>query len=248
MVMNSWKDSGIVNLPWMHESVIPQVRDTMTLRYRLMPYLYTQMWRASHENEPVVRPLFYDFPDDRAALDVQDSFMLGSDILVAPVLEEGATDRQVYLPEHAGGWFDFHDGRPFEGGQTITVSAPLGRLPVFVRCGAMIPVTRQTDKIDPRADTQRELIVFGAPPKVTDAYLYEDDGDTSDWQGDGRLELRFKLQPGGQDLVLSLDSVGSYQPAYETISVHPVGIEEQIRIEAPEGTIKVGQGAPAFQD
>ena len=133
-VMNSWKDNGIVNLPWMHESVIPQVRDAITLRYRLMPYLYTQMWRASRENEPVVRPLFYDFPDDRSALDVQDSFMLGPDILVAPVLEEGASDRQVYLPEHAGGWFDFHDGRHFEGGQTITVLAPLGRLPVFVRC------------------------------------------------------------------------------------------------------------------
>ena len=63
-VMNSWKDNGIVNLPWMHESVIPQVRDAMTLRYRLMPYLYTQMWRASRRNEPVVRPLFYDFPND----------------------------------------------------------------------------------------------------------------------------------------------------------------------------------------
>ena len=64
-VMNSWKDNGVVNLPWMHESVIPQVRGAMTLRYRLMPYLYTQMWQASRRNEPVVRPLFYDFPNDR---------------------------------------------------------------------------------------------------------------------------------------------------------------------------------------
>ena len=145
-----------------------------------------------------MRPLFYDFPNDRAALEVQDSFMLGPDILVAPVLEEGASDRQVYLPEHPGGWFDFHDGRHFEGRQTITVPAPLGRLPVFVRCGAMIPVTRQTDGIDPSADTQRELIVFGAPQDVADAYLYEDDGDTSDWQGDGRLELRFQLRRSGE--------------------------------------------------
>ena len=67
-VMNSWKDDGIVNLPWMHESVIPQVRGAMTLRYRLMPYIYTQMWRASRRNEPVVRPLFYDFPNDRQAI------------------------------------------------------------------------------------------------------------------------------------------------------------------------------------
>ena len=248
MVMNSWKDSGIVNLPWMHESVIPQVRDAMTLRYRLMPYLYTQMWRASHENEPVVRPLFYDFPNDRAALEVQDSFMLGPDILVAPVLEEGASDRQVYLPEHPGGWFDFHDGRHFDGRQTITVPAPLGRLPVFVRCGAIIPVTRQTDGINPSADTQRELIVFGAPQDVADAYLYEDDGDTSDWQGDGRLELRFQLRRSGKDLVLSVDFIGSYRPAFDTVSVHPVAIEGQIKVETPEGSINVVPSTPAFKD
>ena len=162
-VMNSWKDSGIVNLPWMHESIIPQVREVMALRYRLMPYLYTQMWRSSRLNEPVVRPLFYDFPDDRTALDVQDSFMLGRDILVAPVLDEGASDRRVYLPVHAGGWFDFRGGRQFEGGQTITVLTPLGRLPVFVRSGAMIPVTRQIDRIDPSVDTERELVLFGGP-------------------------------------------------------------------------------------
>ena len=69
-----------------------------------------------------MRPQFYDFPDDRSALNVQDSFMLGPET-VAPVLEEGASDRQVYLPEHAG-WFDFNDGRHFEGGQTVTVAAP----------------------------------------------------------------------------------------------------------------------------
>jgi alpha-glucosidase len=248
MVMNSWKDSGIVNLPWMHESVIPQVRDTMTLRYRLMPYLYTQMWRASHENEPVVRPLFYDFPNDRAALEVQDSFMLGPDILVAPVLEEGATNRKVYLPEHAGGWFDFHNGHHFEGAQTTTVPAPLGRLAVFVRSGAMIPVTRQTDGINPSADTQRELIVFGAPQDFADAYLYEDDGDTSDWQGNGRLELRFQLRRSDKDVVLSVDSIGSYRPAFDTVSVHPVAIEGQIKVETPEGSINVVPSTPAFKD
>ena len=99
----------------------------------------------------------------------------------------------------------------------------------------MIPVTRQTDGIDPSADTQRELIVFGAPQDVADAYLYEDDGDTSDWQGDGRLELRFQLRRSGKDLVLSVDSIGSYRPAFDTVSVHPVAIEGQIRVETPEG-------------
>ena len=109
-------------------------------------------------------------------------------------------------------------------------------------------MTRQTDGIDPSADTQRELIVFGAPQDVADAYLYEDDGDTSDWQGDGRLELRFQLRRSGKDLVLSVDSIGSYRPAFDTVSVHPVAIEGQIRVETPEGSINVVPGTPAFKD
>ncbi len=245
-VMNSWKDNGIVNLPWMHESILPQVREVMALRYRLMPYLYTQMWQSARLNEPVVRPLFYDFPDDRTALDVQDSFMLGRDILVAPVLDEGASDRRVYLPVHAGGWFDFRSGRQFEGGQTITVLTPLGRLPVFVRSGAMIPVTRQLDRIDPSVDTERELVLFGGPIDISEAYLYEDDGDTSDWQGKGRLELRFQLRRSEDQLVLSVKTDGSYRPAFETISVRSVDVEGQIQIEASGAAVKIEQGARAF--
>ena len=173
--------------------------------------------------------------------------MLGADILVAPVLEEGATDRKVYLPEHAGGWFDFHDGRQFEGGQAITVPAPLGRLPVYVRSGAMIAVTKQIDSIDPRTDTQRELIVFGTPRDVSEAYLYEDDGDTSDWQGDSPLQLHFRLRQSGKDLLLSLDTTGSYKPAFDTISIRPVAVHGQIRIQESEGTIKVVEGAAGFR-
>jgi alpha-glucosidase len=225
----------------MHEAVIPQVREAIGLRYRLMPYLYTRMWRASQANEPVVRPLLYDFPADRLAHDVQDSFMLGPDILVAPVLDEGATDRRVYLPAHPGGWLDFHDGRRFDGGQTITVAAPLGRLPLFVRAGAMVPVGRQADGIDPRRDTTRELIVFGAPEEGSEAYLYEDDGETTDWLGQGRLELRFGLRRDGNDLLLSVDMEGAHRPAFDTVRVRPVSVEKQIRIEKRGDIIKVLQ-------
>ena len=68
MVMNSWNDDGVVNLPWMYPETVPQVREAICLRYRLMPYLYTQMWRASRDGIPAVRPLLYDFPQDAAAI------------------------------------------------------------------------------------------------------------------------------------------------------------------------------------
>jgi alpha-glucosidase len=242
-VMNSWKDNGVVNLPWMHEAVIPQVREAIQLRYKLMPYLYTQMWRASLLNEPVVRPLFYDFPDDPSARDVQDSFMLGPDILVAPVLEEGASEREVYLPAHPGGWFEFRDGRHFDGGHTITVTAQLGRLPVFVRCGAMIPVTDQTDRIDPRLDARRDLMIFGAPGERSEAYLYEDDGDTSDWRGQDRLEMRFDLRRSERGLSLSVDMNGSYRPQFDAISVRSVSFDEDIEIQLQGNALDIVRDA-----
>jgi alpha-glucosidase len=190
MVMNSWNDDGVVNLPWMHPQVIPQVRAAIGLRYWLMPYLYTQMWRASRDNEPAVRPLFYDFPDDQGVRDAEDAFMLGPNILVAPVLEEGATQRSVRLPAHPGGWFDWHDGRHFPGGGVATIAAPLGRLPVFVRAGAIVPVGDPT-----RLGGVTELLAFDAAQGAR-GELYEDDGETIGWRDGGGSFTSFVMRDG----------------------------------------------------
>lgn len=174
-IMNSWNDDGITTTPWMYPEALPAVRDAMHLRERLMPLIYTLMWKAARDNEPAVRPLLWHFPDDPAARANDDSFLLGSDLLVAPVLEEGATTREVYLPQHPGGWFDFHDGTPFAGGQTHRVAAPPGRLPLFVRAGALVPVA---------AGEAVEFLLFGSPDRASGA-LYLDDGATTDWAGAG---------------------------------------------------------------
>jgi alpha-glucosidase len=212
MVMNSWNDDGVVNLPWMHESVIPQVREAIALRYRLMPYLYTQMWRASRDNEPAVRPLFYDFPDDPVARTVEDAFMLGPDLLVAPVLEEGATQRSVALPANPGGWYDWHGSRHFPGGSVATVEAPLGRLPVFVRSGALVPVGDPSGQED-----LRELLVFG-PEEAATGELYEDDGDTTRWQNGDGLLMRFSVKDGA----LSVQTEGDYHPGFDTLPIRHI--------------------------
>lgn len=210
-VMNSWKEDRVVNLPWMHPEVLPQVRAVMALRVRLMPTLYTLLWRAALHDEPVVRPLFLDFPDDPGATRVEDAFLLGPDLLVAPVLDEGATERAVYLPAHGEGWHDWHDGRRYAGGAIATVPAPLGRLPLFVRGGAMIPC-------DDGAGG-RELLVFGRPTARSGAWLYEDDGETADWRQAG-LALRFVLESGPDGDVAALaESSGSFRPALAGVAL-----------------------------
>ncbi|AMJ59787.1 glycoside hydrolase family 31 protein [Bosea sp. PAMC 26642] len=215
MIMNSWNDDGVVNLPWMHPEVIPQVREAISLRYRLMPYLYTQMWRASRDNEPAVRPLFYDFPDDPAVAAIDDAFMLGPDLLVAPVLEEGATQRSVVLPANPGGWYDWHSRRHFPQGGRVTVEAPLGRLPVFVRSGAIIPVG------DPMGQEDlREVLVFG-PPAAAKGELYEDDGDTGAWREGQGLVIRFSMKAGE----LAASSEGAHVPSFGKIMIRTQCVE-----------------------
>lgn len=227
MVMNSWKADGTVNQPWMHPEVLPQVRAALALRSRLMPYLYTRMWRASRDHEPAVRPLFWDFPADPAARTVDDAFMLGPDLLVAPVLVEGAVTRSLYLPAHPGGWFDWHDGRHVEGGTMVAVPAPLGRLPLFARAGAIVPVA---DPGAPAASLpDRTVLVFGEPVDASAADLYEDDGETAEWRRDG-LHVRFELRRTGETLLLSARHQGADPSRPWRIGVRRIGTHGDLQL------------------
>jgi alpha-D-xyloside xylohydrolase len=109
------------------------------LRERLRPYVRETM-RAAHERgTPVMRPLFYDFPDDARAWEVEDQYMFGDDILVAPVLEAGARQRSVYLPKGAD-WTDPSTGLVHRGGQVLSLPAPIETLPLLVRGGRDLPL------------------------------------------------------------------------------------------------------------
>ncbi|CAM5699986.1 Glycosyl hydrolase OS=Streptomyces glaucescens OX=1907 GN=SGLAU_05580 PE=3 SV=1 [Streptomyces glaucescens] len=111
----------------------------LRLRERLKPYVLQAMREAHEEGLPVMRPLFLEFPEDQAAWSVDDAYLFGRDLLVAPVLTAGATARTAYLP--AGGtWTDAWTGETYEGGAAVTVDAPLDRIPLFLRDGARLPV------------------------------------------------------------------------------------------------------------
>ena len=115
------------------------IRDLLVMRERLRPYL-RELMRVAHETgDPPMRPLFYDFPHDKQAWDIEDEFMLGPDLLVAPVLWEGARSRSVYLPEGTR-WKDVHSGEVLQGGRWIDRDAPLSVVPVFLREGADLPI------------------------------------------------------------------------------------------------------------
>lgn len=143
MVMNSWKANNVSNLPWMHPEVTEAVIDAIRLRYRLMPYLWQCFERASAHHEPIIRPTFFNFPNDSECLNDNDEFMLGDRLLVAPVVNEGARLRRLYMPllPDGKGWIDFYSRTRFAAGAWHEVDAPLHRLPLFVVEGAELPVS-----------------------------------------------------------------------------------------------------------
>ncbi|MBO5501028.1 MAG: glycoside hydrolase family 31 protein [Clostridia bacterium] len=132
--------SGQDNELWSFgEDVYELLKPYLFIRERLRPYIRQLMRDASENGAPVMRPLFYDFQQDEACWNVEDAYMFGSDLLIAPVMEAGAETRELYLPKGTR-WVDAYTGQHYEGGQRVTVPAPLGIIPVMMREGHEYPI------------------------------------------------------------------------------------------------------------
>jgi alpha-D-xyloside xylohydrolase len=132
--------SGGPNELWSYgDKAYAVMRSYLGLRTRLTPYLLEQMDHATATGIPPMRPLFLEFPGDPAAWEVEDQFLLGPDILVAPVTEFGARERRVYLPGGAE-WTHVDTGRRYAGGAAVDIAAPLDSIPVLVRDDAQLPL------------------------------------------------------------------------------------------------------------
>ncbi|MGB8926464.1 MAG: TIM-barrel domain-containing protein, partial [Pantoea agglomerans] len=218
--IHSWNDDHTVNEPWMDPEVTPMIREAIRLRYRLMPYLYNLAWQASVEDEPMLRPTFLDHEQDPLTYQECDDFMLGRDLLVASVVEQGARSREVYLPRNRGGWYDWHSGKAFAGGETITLDAPLDRLPLLVRAGAVIPLGECESTTDARRDTVRQWQLWPAPEGVqTQGEMFDDDGESHGWQQGNALWLRWTLCSSATRIDLTVEKRGDYQPAWREIAL-----------------------------
>lgn len=132
--------SGADNEVWSYGPKVYEIcKKYMEIRYRIKPYV-KELMRAAHEKgTPVIRPLFYDFHEDKTAWQVDDQYMFGPDVLVAPILYPNMERREVYLPEGTE-WKNAWTGEEFQGGQTIEVEAPIDIIPLFLRKGAELPI------------------------------------------------------------------------------------------------------------
>jgi alpha-glucosidase len=238
MIMNSWKADGSVNTPWLHAEATAPIRAAVALRLKLMPYLYTQLWRATREHLPVLRPTFFDFGhDDAATWADNDEMMVGPDLLVAPVFEPGARKRSLYLPRTAHGWFDWWSGAQHAGGQVVEVTAPLHRLPLFVRGGALVPTTDNTHDHLRTEEPSRALLWFPGKDGSDGALLFEDDGLQNVRTPEHEMLHRFAATAHAATLQLAMTSEGGWPLPYRQIRVVlPPGEKRRLELAASGAT------------
>ncbi|MEO1022820.1 MAG: TIM-barrel domain-containing protein [Bacteroidota bacterium] len=177
------------------------------LRYRLLPYNYSLSWENNQTGAPLMRPLFFEEPDNDMLYDYDASYLWGASFLVAPILEPGVKRKELYLPDSSD-WFDFYSGQRYEGGQTVEVDVADSHIPVFVRSGALIPMAKALQTTKEYDGNTLELHYFYDEEAGTSAYsLYNDDGLTFEAYERGAYErILFEMEPGAEELILTMEA------------------------------------------
>jgi alpha-glucosidase (family GH31 glycosyl hydrolase) len=206
--ISNYKGAAIPDAGQLHDDrVEPICRKYLELRYRLLPYLYSAVHECTKTGMPIMRPLWLHFPNDPKSVNCEDEYLWGQSVLVAPVVQKGATSRRVYLPPAV--WYDFWTGERQEGGREIDRAVDIVTLPLYVRAGSILPLGPVKQYVDEKIDAPLLLSIF--PGADASFLLYEDDGISFDyrkgeWMGiaitwsDVRRTLELKLAPASRML------------------------------------------------
>lgn len=224
--------------PWSFGENVEEIsKKFITLRYEILPYLYSLFWEAHQTGAPILRPLFYHHQNDPQAYDGawQEQFLVGENLLVAPVTRVGQNLKKAYLP--AGKWLDLNTETVYDGGQTVVVDAPLDRLPMFLRNGGILPSQEAMQFVGEKPSTKLIVDIFPATQSTSYAF-YEDDGASFEYTtGQYRL-TDFSITMTGNELLIKKNrSRDAYQPAERSL---------QLRVHAvakPKGAITLGKTA-----
>lgn len=208
--LRSHSEKGAANKePWEYGDEFTRVnRQTIELRYQFLPYLYTLFYEHERTGQPVLRPLWYEYPKDYRTYLLEDEYLVGRDLLVAPVLNEGQRRRGVYFPA-GDDWRDWQTGEIYKGGNWAEVGAPLDKLPVFVRVGAVIPtqpVIENTTEM-PKVDLTLTVVTGIAPDKTETAKIFQDAGDGYAYRSNQKREIGIEHRKG----LLRINYAGNFQ-------------------------------------
>jgi len=223
--------------------------DYDNLRYRLMPYIYSEAWQVTSNHGTLMRPLVMDWREDVEAQNTGDEYLFGPAILVAPVTTEGATSRTVYLPEAK--WYDFWTGAVVQGGKRVQADAPVYKLPLFVRAGSIVPMGPVVEWATQKVEAPIELRIY--PGADGDFTLYQDENDGYAYEKGAHATIPIHWDDTKKTLTIG-PVEGSYpgMPKGWVFRVvvagpgHGVGIEASSKAEA-EADVKFSGGKIAVR-
>ncbi|HMX25528.1 MAG TPA: glycoside hydrolase family 31 protein, partial [Blastocatellia bacterium] len=199
-------------------SVEPICKKYLELRYRMMPYLYSAVRETYETGLPVMRALWLHYPDDATAVARGDEYLWGRDVLVAPVVEKGATSRSLYLPR--GDWYDFWTEEKLGGGREISKAVDLATMPLYVRAGAILPLDPVRQYTAEKVTAPTTLVIYpGADGAFT---LYEDDGATFNYRRGEFTKLQINWNNARRTLSLR-PAGGAKAPGQRKLEIRLVG-------------------------
>ena len=194
------------------------------LRYQLMPYIYNAFYQSSVENTPIMRPMIYDYQDDPKTQWMDDQFLFGDHLLIAPVYQENQSARKVYFP--AGEWYDFWTDEKISGPTEKLVDAPLNKMPIFVRAGAVVPMQAVMNYVDENPVDPLILHIYPRQGASRDS-LYEDDGMSFDYEKGIYGITPFELKVDQQKIAFTAEQrIGRFSPGYRSylVKIHNVSL------------------------
>jgi alpha-glucosidase len=193
------------------------IRRYLKLRYQLLPFLYTTLEEAHQTGTPLFRPLVLNYQDDSNTYDLDDEFMIGNDLLVAPVVKPDVTRRLVYLPK--GTWYDFWTNKKYEGGTMFSAEAPLETVPMFVRSGAIIPMGPEMSYTGEKPQDPITFNIYPDNQGSASMTLYEDDGVSPAYKQAGFRRTSVTVRRVGLSYVVTAGAPqGSYNPGTRKFS------------------------------
>lgn len=174
--------------------------NAINLRYRMLPYIYSQASVITNQGGTLMRPLVMDFSNDDTALAQQTEYMFGPALLVCPITEPKSTSTNIYLPKTEGGWYNFHTLEHTDGGKDINVPVSIENIPVFVKAGSIIPQGKAIQSTDYYDASELDIVIF--PNADAEFVLYEDEGDNNNYKQGEFSKIGFSWDDSSKTLTI----------------------------------------------
>jgi alpha-glucosidase (family GH31 glycosyl hydrolase) len=218
-------------------------REAVRLRYAMLPYNYTIAFENSRSGMPMMRPMLFEEQDEEAAAAISSTYLWGPSFLVAPVVEPGATRKEVHFPDKGSTWFDFHTDEAHRGGITEVVKPVADHIPTYVRAGAFVPLAKVVQSTRDYSTRALDLHYWhDAGVKSSSGQLYDDDGKTPNAFDAGKYELvRFssRLDDGKLEIALQPETGASYGPSSHAFALKVHNVTRRPRAVQVDGKAQV---------